>query len=118
MENIKQWNAADTSTYLLLRILFSDAQHYMMAYGIAIGTGLGKTFTAEEYTKENEDVFYLNGREDMNRKALLVSLADKLKISSNESVPVLLKRIVEKMGEMKEPLLIIDNAHNLKDRVL
>jgi hypothetical protein len=37
------WNAADTSAYLLLRILFSDAQHYAMTYGIAIGEGLGKT---------------------------------------------------------------------------
>src|SRR6185437_13725271 len=41
-----EWQPADTSAYLLLRILFSDAQHYAMAYGIAIGTGMGKTFAA------------------------------------------------------------------------
>src|ERR1043165_4447123 len=41
-----EWQPADTSAYLLLNILFGDAQHYAMTYGIAFAKGTGKTFTA------------------------------------------------------------------------
>src|SRR3954466_6351117 len=54
-----EWQPADTSSYLLLRILLGDAQHYAMTYGIAIGKGLGKTFTAHHYTRENDNTIYL-----------------------------------------------------------
>src|SRR3954471_21288376 len=51
-----EWQPADTSAYLLLRILFSDAQHYTMTYGIAFSEGLGKTFTAGRYLHEHGNV--------------------------------------------------------------
>ena len=113
-----EWQPADTSCYLLLRILFSDAQHYAMTYGIAIGTGLGKTFTASQYAKEHEDTYYVTGLEQYNRKSFLAMILNAAGLPATGTVPELMKQFTEHMSNREEPLLIIDDAHKLKDRVL
>ena len=109
---------ADTSAYLLLRILFSDAQHYAMAYGIAIGAGLGKTFTATCYTRENENTCYTTGHENHNRKSFMIALMRSAGLDPKGSVPQMMEQFTAHISLLDEPLLIIDDAHKLKDRVL
>jgi hypothetical protein len=114
-----EWQPADTSAYLLLRILFGDAQHYNMMYGISIGKGLGKTFTAAHYTRENPGTCYnISGSEHYNRKSFIMALAIAAGVTRRGSVPTLLESITEHIAAQEEPLLIIDDAHRLKDRVL
>jgi len=113
-----EWKPADTGAYLLLRILFSDAQHYAMAYGIAIGTGLGKTFTAGHYTRENENTFYLAGNEEYNRKSFISAMLNAAGLEAKGTVPDLMNQFAGHLSAREEPLLIIDDAHKLKDRVL
>ena len=113
-----EWQPADTSSYLLLRILFSDAQHYGMTYGIAIGKGLGKTFTAERYAHQNSNTYYMEGNEQMNRKSFMTLLMKEAKMSYNGGVPEMMQYFADNIEQKEEPLLIIDDAHKLKDRVL
>jgi hypothetical protein len=112
------WRAGDTSAYLLLRILFGDAQRYAMTYGIAIGHGLGKTFTASQYARENEHILYIAGNEHYNRKSFLSELLITSGESANGTAPEMLKKLTEVIGSKDQPLLIIDDAQKLKDRVL
>jgi hypothetical protein len=113
-----EWQPADTSAYLLLRILFSDAQHYAMAYGIAIGSGLGKTFTAGHYTRENENAFYISGNDEYNRRSFLGALLNSAGIEAKGTVPEMMARFTDYLTGKEQPMLIIDDAHKLKDRVL
>jgi hypothetical protein len=113
-----EWQPADTSAYMLLRILFSDAQHYAMAYGIAMGTGLGKTFTASHYGRENSDVFYIAGNEQSNRKSFITALLTSAGVEAKGTVPEMMEQFTNLISEKEEPLLLIDDAHKLKDRVL
>jgi hypothetical protein len=113
-----EWQAADTSSYLLLRILFSDAQHYGMTYGIAIGKGLGKTFTAARYAQENSNTYYMEGNEQMNRKSFMTLLMKEANMSYKGGVPEMMQYFADNIEQKEEPLLIIDDAHKLKDRVL
>lgn len=113
-----EWQPADTSTYLLLRILFSDAQHYSMMYGISIAEGLGKTFTAGHYTRENNDVFHLSCSEDYNRKSFIAALAANAGLDVKGTVPELMRQLTTCIEEKEEPMIILDDAHKLKDRVL
>ena len=112
------WNEAGTNTNLLLRILFSDAQHYAMTYGIAIGDGLGKTFTAGHYTREHDNVYYLSCSEEFNRRSFITALLNTAGIEEGKTVPVMMEQFTAFMGEKEDPLLILDDAHKLKDRVL
>lgn len=115
-----EWQPADTSAYLLLRILLSDAQHYDMMYGIAMSEGLGKTFTAAHYARENEDVHYLAGNEHYNRKSFLDALIAETKAQkkAGSTMAEMIQLFTDHIARQSEPLIIIDDAHKLKDRVL
>ena len=113
-----EWAPADTGAYLLLRILFSDAQHYAMAYGIAISKGLGKTFTATHYTRENDNTFYIACNEQYNRKAFMHNLIKSAGLEATGTVPQLMEQFTSHITTLDEPLLILDDANKLKDRVL
>ena len=113
-----EWHPADTSTHLLLRILFSDAQHYAMSYGIAMAAGLGKTFTASHYVRENEHVWYVAGLEQYNRKSFLELLLAAAGHKATGTVPHMMEQLAALVEEKDEPLIIVDDAHKLKDRVL
>ncbi len=113
-----EWKPADTGAYLLLRILCADAQHYRMTYGIAIATGLGKTFTAHHYTRENADTFYIAGNEYYNRKSFMAALLHSAGQKAKGTVPEMMQQFADFIRERDEPLFILDDAHKLKDRVL
>jgi DNA transposition AAA+ family ATPase len=116
--DLQLWKHADTAAYLLLRILFGDAQRYAMAYGISIQNGLGKTFCARHFAANHSAVYYICCNENMNRKDFLKTLSEKLGRSRDGNVENLLMQTVEELENAEEPLLIIDDAQKLKDRVL
>ena len=113
-----EWHAADTSTYMLLRILFADAKHYAMVYGIAIERGLGKTFSARMYCREHANTYYMACTEGHNRKSFISELAKNFADDVPDKVPGMMQLVCDNMSRQDEPLLIIDDAHKLKDRVL
>jgi len=113
-----EWQPADTGAYLLLRILFSDAQHYAMTYGIAIGTGLGKTFTASHYMRENDNIFYVACNDQYNRRSFMAAMMNAAGLDTKGSVPQMMEQFAAHITGIEEPLLILDDAHKLKDRVL
>jgi DNA transposition AAA+ family ATPase len=113
-----EWQPADMSAYLLLRILFSDAQHYNMTYGIAIGEGLGKTFSAGRYLHEHPNAHYLAGTEEHNKKTFMMTLLNTAGICTTGSVPEMMELFIDYLTGLDESLLIFDDVHKLKDRVL
>ncbi len=113
-----EWQPADTSAHLLLRILFSDAQHYAMTYGIAIGEGLGKTFTATRYVRENDHTYYLAGNKEHNRRTFITALLHAAGIAAKGTMPEMIQAFTDHIGNREESLVIVDDAEKLKDRVL
>jgi len=106
---------ADTGCYLLLNILFGDAQRHAMCYGLAIKSGLGVTYSAISYAEENENVYYLGGNEIGSEKGLYSQLlqamgSDQLIRTSRDKMIAAIENIIDNCGEDKEPLIIIDNA--------
>lgn len=112
------WNPADTGTYLLLRILFGDAQHFGLAYGIAINSGLGKTFAARQYVQEHPNACLVSCSELHNRKTFIMSILESLNLPAKGTVPQLVQQLATGIAGCNEPLIVIDDAHKLKDRVL
>ena len=111
------WQAADTSTYMLLRILFADAKHYAMIYGICMSDGLGKTFAAKSYMRGNPGTIYIAAHESYNRKTFMGDMLRSFDADANGTVPAMMQQLSNKICMADEPLLIIDDAQKLKDRV-
>jgi hypothetical protein len=113
------WQAADTSAYLLLRILLGDAQRYAMTYGIAISKGLGKTFTAGQYLREHSECWYVGCNGEYNRRSFMHALMNACGVArTRNTVPGMMDELTRALCEREQPLLVLDDAELLKDRVL
>ena len=113
------WKQAETTANLLLRVLLNDAQNYAMVYGVAMATGTGKTFCATQYARQNHNVVYINGRSNYNRKTFMAALLQVCDYTDiPESTPDRLKMAATLIAAKTQPLIVIDEAHLLKDRVL
>ena len=113
-----EWHAADTSASLLLRILFADAQHYTMSYGITMSSGLGKTFTAKQYKREHVNVLYIPCNATHNRRSFMHMMMETAGLPPTDLIPDMINSFTAAIAAKEEPLVIIDDAHLLKDRVL
>ena len=113
-----EWYPADTSGYMLLRILFNDAMHFATCYGIAMGSGLGKTFAASHYKREHENALYLACNDVQNRRVFMQRLLEAAGLKPEGDVPRMIAAFTACINEKEGALLIIDDAHTLKDRVL
>lgn len=113
-----EWHAADTCASLLLNILFNDAQNYAMAYGVAVSAGLGKTFTAKNYQHNREQVYYMPCNKEHNRRSFMTALMQCAGIDVKGTMPELVNTFIARMKNKDLPLLILDDAHLLKDRVM
>ena len=113
-----EWHVADTCASLLLNILFNDAQNYAMAYGVAISDGLGKTFTAKNYQHNREQVYYMSCTRDHNRRTFMTSLMQCAGMDDKGTMPELINTFIARMKNKDLPLLILDDAQLLNDRVM
>jgi len=117
-QSAPEWQQADTGGYLLLRILFGDAQRYAMAYGVAIQTGLGKTFAAQRYANEGKNAFYVKCEEDMRLIDLLSAIARAIgAMKFPNKVVDLQDKLIKLIECYEEPLIIFDDMHLLKMHV-
>ncbi len=113
------WKYAETTASLLLRVLLNDAQNYAMVYGVAMAAGTGKTFCTTQYARTNNNVVYITGRSTYNRKTFIAALLQVCDYTDiPESTPDRLKMAATLIAAKTQPLIIIDEAHLLKDRVL
>lgn len=112
------WHPADTAPHLLLRLLMGDAQRFASLYCIAMGKGIGKTFTASWYAHLHHNVIRISGSAACNRKSFLEQLLRGMEQEATGSASDLLERCCSCLAALDQPLLIVDNAHLLKDRVL
>ena len=89
-----------------------------MTYGIAIGAGLGKTFAASHYIRNNGNAFYIAGNDQYNRKSFMTALMNAAGMDAKGTMPEMIGNLAAGMAEKDEPVIIFDDAHKLKDRVL
>ncbi len=112
------WFPAETSTYMLLKILFSDARNYSHNHLIGMAQGLGKTFAARQYIANHQEVYYVACDPAHNCHEFMLRINQAVGASMGGTTPELQKAAIAAIEEKNEPLIIVDDAHLLKDRVL
>ena len=112
------WNSADTSASLLLHILFGDALRYHTAYGVAIASGVGKSFPAKQYARNNKGVIYFPCLATHNRRTFMNGLMMSAGLKSMPAISDMVNTFTVAASAADHTLLILDDAHLLKDRVL
>ena len=112
------WNTANTGAYLLLNILLRDARHFGAIHCAGICSGQGKTYVAQQYKLQYNNVLYVTGSEPHNKRSFFTALFHALGLTGHPPVFEMTELLAAKIHETEQPLLIIDDAHLLKDRVL
>lgn len=115
----KSWNIVETRNYRALQTIFADAQENSLVFAIHGESGFGKSCAAGIYAENNANVFVLSCAEYWNRKMFLFELLKSMgRTSTNETVAVMMQTIINALKKMETPLIIIDEADKLNDKVL
>lgn len=111
------WNIVPTRGYNFLNALFNDARLYSNTYGIIGDAGTGKTKTAEVLTANN--VFLIKANEYFTSRSFLEELMRLMgKNGYGYSISAMMQQIISSLLKLEHPLIIIDEADKLNDKVL
>ncbi|MDX2304642.1 MAG: AAA family ATPase [Microscillaceae bacterium] len=113
------WVHVDTENYKKVYIACADAKRLKERRIIDGLSGLGKSYAAGKFAQEKPNETYLIAcKDDYSPKEFIVSVAEALSIGVDPrrmTRAQIRKEITSKMAGMRNPLLIIDEAENLKD---
>ncbi|GAA4825424.1 AAA family ATPase [Algivirga pacifica] len=110
------WQHFDTENYKAIRLACMEAREYREPRGIDGYTGAGKTYSLESYVRKNpNETYYIKVTDDMSVKDVIEELGRKVGVSVGGSRYKLRREICRKVMNMDKPLIIIDEAENLRD---
>ncbi len=113
IDAVTVWQTDNFTTQLL--ILTEAKQHH--EHRIIDGEkGTGKTYTAEYFKKEYpKETYLITCSEDMNPKSFVMELAKQIGVNAVGDRRTIRLAIAAKLKQMKYPIIIIDEAENLKN---
>lgn len=112
-----EWVIVETRGFKYLNQLFTDARMYSNTYGIIGNTGFGKTQTTEAVAGDN--VFVVKSNEYFTSRAFLEELLTLMgRGNYGGTLADLMQQIIRTLLKLESPLIIIDEADKLNDKVL
>ncbi len=113
-----KWQAVDTSNYVDLYNILKDAQGYSNVMGLTGGAGTGKTFTLKKYVAENKRSYLLCCNEYWTERDFLSELLTKMGRDANGlNMSEMMREVVLTLKSQEDPLIIMDEADKLHDKV-
>jgi hypothetical protein len=114
-----EWKFAETSNAKELQKFFADSQQFALVLAITGNAGSGKTETAKKYESENKNVFRMSCNEYWDRKWFLRELLSKMgKETDGMTMPEMMQKAVTTLKSAENPMIILDEADKLADKVL
>ncbi len=112
------WSIAETKQFREITFYLSESQSEKTVGWIVAPAGTGKTKTAEIYTQEHRDVFYLLCARDMSKADFIRELARIMGLNTaGLRVRGILQLIINEATKLNDPLFIFDEADKLNDNV-
>ena len=109
------WKHFDTVNFKTVKKACNKAKRTRARVGIDGFTGSGKTHALELFKRENvNETFLVKCSGDMNPKDFVLEIARAIGVDTQGSRYALRKSISSKLKSMRRPLLIIDEAENIK----
>jgi len=106
-----------TDNFIACMNAFGDARDSGMPNAIDGSTGSGKSYVAEIYLQQHpKNTYIVRCDGDLTAKSFFMEMAHSLGMSFDGPVYTIRKNVIQKLRNEENPLLIIDEAENLKDR--
>lgn len=115
----EKWEAVETNDYRRMTALLDDVRANSLVMAITGEAGSGKTFACRQYTASHRQVYMLCCNEFWNRKLFLTELLASLgRDYTGCTVGEMMNEAVRTLKMQEKPLLVLDEADKLSDRVL
>lgn len=112
------WTLVETTNHKRLTMLFEDARNYAMTFGIIGDAGCGKSFTSEHYGT-HPNVYVVECSSYFNRRDFLQALLSAMgRNASSYSLSLMMQTIIDHIRRAENPVIILDEADKLDDKVL
>lgn len=112
-----EWKIVQTRGFKFLNQLFADARIHSNTFGIIGNTGYGKTQTTEHIGSDN--VFVVKSNEYFTSRTFLEELLRLMgKSGYGSTASSMIDVIIQTLLKLESPLIIIDEADKLNDKVL
>lgn len=112
------WNTAETEVFKHIFNQLTICQQYSFCNIFCDVAGIGKTHTCLEYSKRNRNVFYLKCSSYPTKNKFIAALAKRVGVSSTGGTyDDLLEDAIYLLRNTEKPLIILDEAGDLEDKV-
>lgn len=115
----ERWEAVETGDYLRVTALLDESKKGSLVMALTGNAGSGKTFACKHYTACHKQVYMLCCNEFWNRKLFLTELLSAMgRDYTGYTVGEMMAEAVRTLKMQEKPLVILDEADKLSDKVL
>lgn len=112
---LSSWTIFETRNTKAIHELCEDARLNSRFLAVAGDTGLGKTTALKFYSSNRQNAFYVLCTVTMTRKDFLAAILQSIGLETEGSLHNRVASIINKLGGMDAPVLILDDFGKLND---
>jgi hypothetical protein len=110
----KPWKTVETETYKYIYKQLQACQKMSMSAILVDYCGIGKTYTAKQYARNNYYVAYIDCSQVKTKRKLIQEIAHKFGINTGAKYDAMYGDLIYYINSLQNPLIIIDEAGDLE----
>ena len=115
----EKWEAVETTDFVRLSAILADAQENALTMAITGAAGSGKSFTCRYYAETHTNAYVISCDGDWSRKDFVEELLTVMgEETAGMSMAQMTRKVVRHLRMTETPLIVLDEADKLSDRVL
>lgn len=114
----QMWETVDTKAYLSVQAHLRKCQEYGIWQVLCDRAGIGKSYAAREYERENMNVIYIDCSEYSTKSDFVKHLAGIFGIAKTGGIDHLWREVTDEILLLYKPLLILDEFGDCAEAVI
>lgn len=112
------WETVNTRAYLSVQVHLKKCQEYGIWQVLCDRAGIGKSYAAREYERENQNVIYIDCSEYSTKSDFVKHLAGMFGIARTGGIDHLWREVTDEILLLYKPLLILDEFGDCAEAVI
>ena len=112
------WETVDTRAYLSVQVHLKKCQEYGIWQVLCDRAGIGKSYAAREYERENMNVIYIDCSEYSTKSDFVKHLAGMFGLARTGGIDHLWREVTDEILLLYKPLLILDEYGDCAESVI
>jgi len=108
-----KWNIAETLTFKAITYQLNACQSKSISLLLCDKAGIGKTFTARYYVRNNANSVYIDCSQVKSKQQLIRQIAKEFGVNHTKKYGEVYKDLIFYMKTLQKPLVILDEAGDL-----